>query len=295
MLHSITNGTLTVEVNSMGAELHSIKTADGTEYLWQGNPEYWKGQAPNLFPYVARLTDETYELEGRQYHMKIHGFVRWFDLEAEKPADGSTNQITFILKDNADTYAQFPFHFEYRITYALEGSKLLVMSEVMNEDDRPMYFGIGGHPGFNVPMEEGLSFTDYYLEFGDVCHPYRVGFTEDCHVNGQDEIYPLVDGRKLPLQHDLFDHDAVVLKHADRKVTIRSDKGTRAVEVSYPDYPYVGFWHMPKTDAPYVCVEPWASLPSRKDIIENFAQQADLIHLNPGAVYNNDWEIRIIE
>ena len=28
-----------------------------------------------------------------------------------------------------------------------------------------MYFGLGGHPGFNVPLEAGLSFEDYCLEF----------------------------------------------------------------------------------------------------------------------------------
>ncbi len=294
MLHTITNGILTVEISSVGAELHSIKTADGTEYLWQSNPDIWRGQAPNLFPYIARLTNETYELDGKQYHLKIHGFVRGMDLPAETEAD-HPDRITFVLKDNEETYERYPFHFTYRITYALNGNVLSVTNEVCNEDTREMFFGIGGHPGFNVPMEEGLEFTDYYLEFGEPCHPVRVGFTDDCHLNNVNQAYPLVEDRKLPLHHDLFDHDAVVLWHTARKVTIKSDKGSRAVELSYPDFPIVGFWHMPETEAPYVCIEPWSSLPSRKDVIENFSQQADLVHLKAGKTYENNWDIRIIE
>ena len=39
-----------------------------------------------------------------------------------------------------------------------------------------MYFGIGGHPEFNIPMEEGLSFEDYELEFSRACEPQRILF-----------------------------------------------------------------------------------------------------------------------
>ena len=28
-----------------------------------------------------------------------------------------------------------------------------------------MYFGVGGHPGFAVPLEKGLAFEDYCLQF----------------------------------------------------------------------------------------------------------------------------------
>ena len=158
-----------------------------------------------------------------------------------------------------------------------------------------MLFGIGGHPGFNVPLEEGLRFEDYVLEFGNPAHPTRVGFTEDCHLNGQDELYALEEERRIPLQHNLFDQDAIVLKNMDRCVTLRSDKGTRAVKVRFPQYTHLGFWHMPHTTAPYVCIEPWSSLPSRYGVVEDLSQQSDLVRLEAGKIYENQWSIEIIE
>jgi galactose mutarotase-like enzyme len=76
-------------------------------------------------------------------------------------------------------------------------------------------------------------------------------------------------------------------------VTLKSDKGKRKVTVSYPELPYLGLWHAPGVEAPYLCIEPWASLPSRQDIIEEFRYKSDLIRLSPGREYVNKWGITI--
>jgi galactose mutarotase-like enzyme len=288
MDYTIKNEALTVVISDEGAQLQSIKSADGTEYLWYGNPTYWKGKAPNIFPYVARLTDGKYTLNGKEYEMKIHGILKYVTLEAESLQEDC---ITFRLDGSEEIRKQYPYDFTYRITYKLEGNKLVTINSVQNHGDERMFFAVGGHPGFNVPLEEGLAFEDYYLEFDQPARPYRVGFTDTCFLTGHDELYPLVDDKRILLHHDLFDQDAIVLKHACRKVRIASDKGTKSVTVTYPDFQYIGFWHMPKTDAPYVCVEPWSSLPSRDGIVEEFSQQSDLIGLAAGDEYKNTWTI----
>jgi galactose mutarotase-like enzyme len=290
MDYTISNEFLTVTIQDLGAELQSIKSADGTEYLWQADPAIWNGKAPNLFPYIARLTEGKYTLKGQTYEMKIHGIVRYFTLAVE---DQQADAITFRLDSNEEIQKQYPYDFTYRITYRLEKNVLVTTSSVENHGKERMSFGLGGHPGFNVPLEEGLTFEDYVLEFSNPAHPTRVLFTEDCHLNGIEEAYPLEDDRRIPLHHDLFDNDAIVLKHADRQVKITSPKGSRSVTVTYPDFMYIGFWHMPKKEAPYVCIEPWSSLPSRSGVIEDFDQQADLIRLEGGATYRNTWTIEI--
>lgn len=290
MDYTIKNEFLTVTASDYGAELQSIKSADGTEYLWQADPSFWHDRAPNIFPYVARMTDGKYTVNGKSYEMRIHGFLKYLTLQVEEHTEDC---ITFRLDSGEELKAQYPFDFTYRITYALDGNTLLTTSSVENKGSERMYFALGGHPGFNVPMEEGLTFEDYYLEFGQSAHPYRVGFTDACFLTGHDEPYPLVDGKKILLRHDLFDRDAVVLKHADRTVRIASDKGSRSVTVTYPDFQYIGFWHMPGKEAPYVCVEPWSSLPSRDGIVEEFSQQADLIGLAAGKTYKNTWTIAV--
>lgn len=290
MNYTIKNEKLTVQISDHGAELQSIQTADGHEYLWQGDPAIWTDRAPNIFPYVARMTEGKYTLHGKEYKMDIHGFVKDQVLEAEEQCE---TEITFRLNSSEQTKVQYPFAFVYRITYKLEQNRILIKTSVENTDEQRMYFGFGGHPGFRVPMEEGLIFEDYTLTFDQKAQPYRVGFDASCFITGKDESYPLEGGDKLRLHHDMFDEDAVVLKHMARKVQLGSEKGTRSVTVSYPDFPILGIWHRPKTEAAYVCIEPWSSLPSRAGIVEELSQQADLIHLEAGKTYSNSWSIEL--
>lgn len=290
MDYTISSGCLTVTVCDFGAELQSVKGADGTEYLWQGDPAFWQDRAPNIFPYVARMTDGRCTVNGDLYEMQIHGLVKYRTLRVEEQAEDC---IVFCLDSDGETRARYPYEFTYRITYALRGNLLTVTSSVENRGAERMYFGLGGHPGFRVPLEEGLAFEDYYLRFSQPSHPSRVIFTDDCFVAGREVPYPLVEDRKLPLRHSLFDRDAIVLKHAAREVCIMSDRGMHSITVSYPDFPYIGFWHSPGCAAPYVCVEPWSSLPSRDGIIEELSQQSDLIGLDAGKEYSARWSIRL--
>lgn len=290
MKYQIKNNELQVEIIDLGAQMCSIKSSDGTEYLWQGNPKSWGDMAPNLFPYIARMTDKKYTVYGNTYEMDIHGFAKDTVFEAEQKAE---NHIVFSISDSDVTLKQYPFAFVFEIDYRLEGSKLLVTYGVKNKDEKVMYFGVGGHPGFNVPIEEGLTFEDYYLEFDTEEAAERVGFSEDCFVTENNVKYELLDGKKIPLHHNLFDDDAIVLVNMSKDVKLTSDKGKKAVHVTYPDMPYLGFWHMPKTDAPYVCIEPWSSLPSRKGIVEDLATQPGLISLEPNGEYQNQFVIEI--
>ena len=290
MNYTIQNDILTVVISDAGAELQSIQTADGTEYLWQADAKYWDEKAPNIFPYVARMTNGTYTLQGKAYQMMIHGFLKYLTVKVSEQTEES---ITFVLGSNEETRKQYPCEFVYKIRYSLSGNQLLTTTTVENKDSERIYFAVGGHPGFNVPLEEGLSFDDYYLEFSQTAQPTRVGFSKTCFLTGQDELFALENSKRIALHHDMFAKDAIVLKHAPRCVTLKSDKGNRSVKVEYPDFQYIGFWHMPRTDAPYICIEPWSSLPSRQDVVEEFSQQSDLISLDAGKVYETTWIIEI--
>lgn len=288
MNYTIKNEKLAVTVSDMGAELQSIKGADGTEYLWQGDPQIWDGKAPNLFPYIARMTGEKYTVYGKQYAMKIHGFVMYRTLTMENQ---TADSITFRLDSDEETRVQYPFEFTYRITYTLEENTLVTTVSVENRDSRRMFFGVGGHPGFMVPLEEGLTFEDYVLQFSEASQPYRVGFSDTCFLTGQDAFYPLQNGKEIALKHELFDQDAIVLKNMPKTVKLCSEKGKHSVTGTYPDFAYLGFWHMPKREAPYVCIEPWSSLPSREGVIEDLEFQSDLLRLDAGKTYENVWKI----
>ena len=290
MLYTIHNDCLTAAVDDLGAQLWSIRSADGAEYLWQGDPAYWSDRALTIFPYVARLWQGRYEMDGRAHALPIHGFAPTSRFALEEKTD---TRMAFTLESNEETYAQYPRRFVFRVIYALEGNTLAVTYEVENRDERTLHFGLGGHPGFNVPLEAGLRFEDYRLRFGEACSPVRVGFTQDCFVSGQDAPFPLEEGTLLPLRHALFDDDAIVLRDMARSVTLESPGGARSVTVSFPDMPYLGIWHWPRKDAPYVCIEPWRSLPARAGRVAVLEEQEDLVHLAPGGRYANRWQITV--
>lgn len=150
-----------------------------------------------------------------------------------------------------------------------------------------MFLGLAGHPGFFVPLETGLKFGDYYLEFSEETMPIRIGISEKGFCSGEDKPLSLHNGHVLPLSHELFDNDAVVLSGMADSVTLKSDMGAKAVCVTNPQMPYLGLWHTPKTDAPYLCIEPWTSLPSHLGVIEDLSQQRNLISLPQGNIYAN--------
>lgn len=283
----IQNEQLTVTADSLGGELQSIRDKEGTEYLWQGDKCYWDGKAPNLFPYIARLTEESYWYRGKKYAMGIHGFVWNSQL---KPVVKKEDTAVFRLVSDRRTRDMYPFDFIYEITYHLEENRLEITYQVTNMGEEDMYFGIGGHPGFRVPLDSGCVFEDYDLEFADACHPQQIIFSEDCFVtDGKRKI--LTEGNKLHLQHTLFEHDAIVMENMAEAVTLSAKNGSRYVRVEYPQMSYLGIWHAPNTEAPYICIEPWSSLPSRKGIIEDLETQENLIRLEKGQVYTNQWSI----
>lgn len=292
MLITIQNEFISLTVDTLGAQMMSIRGKDGCEYLWQGDPAYWSGRAPTLFPVIGRLYDNRCTVHGKPCTMGIHGFAAEMDFT---PTEQGEDYLVLTLDGNIATLVLYPFDFALEITYRLTGSTVAISYRVSNKSANTMPFAVGGHPGFRVPLLEGERFEDYCLEFNQRCLPDRILFTEKVLVSGQAVPYPLEDGKRISLTHGLFDNDAIILQNMDREVTLRSAVTGRGVTVSCPDMPYLGFWHWPKRDAPYVCIEPWSSLPARHDVVEELSCRSDFIRLSPGETYENNWSITLIQ
>ena len=286
---TIQTGRMKAVIRDQGAELISLQY-EGREYLWNGDPAYWSGHAPNLFPFVGRLFEERYTLHGQEYHLGRHGFAKLMKFDV---LEQSENAVTFGITDSEETRKVYPYLFDFQITFSLEDTRLFITADVFNRGRKILFFGYGGHPGFRVPIEEGRSFEDYYLEFPEKCFPDQVMMSKDVLVNGTLKPYPLVDGTKIPLHHDLFDNDAIVLTNTPYEVSLKADHAKHSVTVSYPGMPYIGFWHAVHTNAPYVAIEPWVSLPGRQDIVEEFSSLSDLVGVEPDDSYTNTWKITL--
>ena len=276
-MERIGNEYLTVIVDPLGAELASIKGSDGTEYLWQADARYWPRHSPLLFPFVGRLMEEAYTYRGRRYAMTRHGFAKESGFSVVANTGSS---VTFCLSSDGSTEEAYPFLFSLAVTYALEGRSMSERIEVRNDGDGEMIYGAGGHPGFAVPLEPGIAFEDYMISFPDADGVRRRVFSSSGLDTGREEPYALTDGKALPLRHSLFDHDAIILTSVGEKAVLSSSKGRRSVEVE-SDAPWWGIWHSVGKDAPFVCIEPWWTLPGRDGILCDIGERKDLIRLAP--------------
>jgi len=291
MIYSISNAYLRVSAEDDGAQLKSIKSfLSGKEYLWQGDEKYWTGRAYNLFPIVGRMTDNKYLVDGQEYEMLIHGFIRRNRLTLNEI---SGDKMAFGYSSSDVTRPQYPFEFDYSVTFALKGNTLLITYDVKNKGDKEMVFAVGGHPGFNVPFGKG-AFEDYYVDFPKAGKTAQLTMTDACFMTGEEVPYPLENGA-LKLQHGLFDRDVIILTNTDGVAYIRGNGVKANIKLTYPDMKYLGVWHKPKTDAPFVCLEPWSALPARDKVKEDLRLKPDYTHLGAGESYSNTYSIQINE
>jgi galactose mutarotase-like enzyme len=247
-MKSIANKFLTVRVKEPGAELCSIKDADGTEYLWQADPAFWARHAPVLFPVVGKLRNGRYELNGKTYELPPHGFARDMNFTLIAQTDES---LTFQLPPNAGTRTRYPFEFELRIIYALAGSTLSIEYAVRNTGSSPMPFSIGAHPAFNLhgPVDE------CFLEF-EKAESLNTVLLSGKGLLTNETAPVLKNANILPLSKTLFDHDALIFLNAkSKKITLGAKNSPRRLTVEFSGFPQLGIWAKP--GAPFVCIEPW--------------------------------------
>ena len=286
MIYTIENEKIRVSVTTLGAEMTSLILKEtGVEYLWQADPAYWTGHAYNLFPICGRLWEGKYTYQGKTYEMNLHGFARKTEYEL---AEQTANSLTFRLTDSDAIYAQYPFHFELLLTYTLEGTSVITTFRVENKDEKELIYAVGGHPGFNVPLADGETFTDYSITFAAPCEPKALCMSDTCYYLGENFC-----GQVLSLDHHLFDNDAIFLTEIASEVTLRSAVSGRFVTVTYPDMKYLGFWHKPQSEAPYVCIEPWTSVPADDGKVDALETKRDMFHLASGGVNKHEFTITI--
>lgn len=278
MFYTIKNDELSVIVSDLGAELHSVKRGD-CEYIWVGNPDIWSFKAPLVFPVCGRFQDGHYTYRGKIYDINVHGFIRpsTFTVEAQ-----TETSICLKLTQSEETKKVYPFDFTLKVWYILEGSKLTCRFDMENTGKDLLPITMGGHPGFNVPLDGKGAFEDYYLEFSEECYPDEFILSERYLLSGKQRARLLEDSKILRLRHDLFDHDAIFMSRVANKVTLKSDKSERFVTLEYADMPYLGVWHKPQTTAPYVCVEPWCGLPGVDGELEDLETRPDMFRILPG-------------
>lgn len=258
----ITSGENYAVLGLDGAMLNSLNK-NNTEYLWQGDAKYWAGQAPVCFPITGVLPNGEMEAFGKRCTMKRHGVARINPFEVLKQ---HKNSVTFVQKSDENTKRDFPFDYELKIKYTINGDTVTNEYTVTNTGEDKLPFVIGGHPAFNCPLSNGEKFEDYKVIFDK-------NITKPClrpdHHTGLVNVYENFDemhgGDTLSLVHELFEEkDALIFENCESKSATLIGKSGKGVKIEFQDMNNLLIWSA-VGNAPFVALEPWTGLASCND------------------------------
>lgn len=288
---TITSGNCSAQIDTLGAQLSSMKK-DGTEYLWQGDKTFWGGQAPVLFPHVGGLRNNKAILKGKEIESARHGFARRTEFSVKEQSE---NSVTFSMGASDETRAIYPYEFEFCVKFTLDGDVLNTEYITKNLSDEEMPFAVGGHPAFNVPLSEGEAFEDYQVVFSE---PETIDSPsvnlQTGLISFQKRIPRLNNSSVIPLEHSLFDDDAMVFDNMKSKLVKVCSKNTgKGVEVDFSQFPYLGIWSQVGA-APFVAIEPWTGCATCEDEDDEFTHKRSLTFLKPNEVSAVSFTTRMI-
>jgi len=281
----IKNEFLTVTFKTLGAEITSIKDNNGIEYLWQGEKSSWNGKSPHLFPIVGKINDGIFTHNNKTYALPRHGFARINDFEVLKHTD---HQIHFALSVNHEISKVFPFVFLFEVIYSLY-ENTIVIDYIVSHDEKSFTFGLGAHPGFNIPILSKENFNDYFLLFEKSSATLHL-LNSDGFITGDTKGLLFIEN-KLPLTHHLFDNDALVFSNMGESITLTN--GANGISLHFAGFPYLGVWQTPNSNAKFICLEPWASLPATKNVSGDLTTNKTNITLKNNEIFEVSYTITI--
>lgn len=285
MLYTLKNDVLKITVAERGAELKSITAlSDGTEYLFDSDPTWWKYSSPVLFPIVGKVNDGKYRAEGKEYALPQHGFARTSNFWL---VDATDRNLIFALESNAATLKVYPYKFRLEISFELIGREVKVIWKVANVDDKEIYFSIGAHPALSCPLAYGEKFEDYYLKFNKPEKSARLPLATNGSLT-HDRI-PTLDGMELALNYELFKGDALVFDDLKSdEVSVCSRKSSKSITIRAKGFPYWGFWTPAQGGAPFICIEPWHGHADYENFMGELKDKEGIIKLAVGETFETE-------
>lgn len=269
---SISSPALSAEISATGAELVRLRDSTGADLLWDGDPAFWTGRSPLLFPMVGRARGDRITVAGRSYDMGQHGFARTSTF-AQVRSDAASS--TWRLEASEATRARFPFAFRLDVTYRIDGATLHMEAEVTNTGDTTLPASFGFHPALRWPLPYGRPRVAHEIVF-EKDEPAPIRRPVDGLLSAAQFPTPVRD-RHLSLSDDLFEAGALIFDTLASRSVVYGE----AIRVDFPRMPHLGIWTKP--GAGYVCIEPWQGYASPEGFDGDFADKPGMVSVAPGA------------
>ncbi len=284
---TIQNEYIRASIHPKGAELVSLVLLNsGLEFMWEGDPAFWGKHSPVLFPIVGGLKNNTYYYNDKAYQLSRHGFARERTFETEEQQQ---NSVTFLLTHDESTLAVYPFEFAFRVRYTLQDNQLKVTYLVNNPSDEPLWFSVGGHPAFKVPLVEGTKYEEYLLSFSQPEDWARWPLTAEGLVE-KAPVLLVEQNTDIPLTKALFHEDALVFKnYRSDSVVLHTPKAAHSLRFDFSGFPYLGIWAAKNAD--FVCIEPWCGIADSVDHGQDITQKEGIVQLDGKESFERSWTV----
>ncbi|MBQ7277422.1 MAG: aldose 1-epimerase family protein [Bacilli bacterium] len=287
MLYSKKYKDIEIVINTRGAEQESL-IYKGFDYM-RKRDDFWNRKAPVLFPIVGKLRDLKTYIDSNVYMMNQHGFARdkEFTLFNE-----DENSIEFVSKYDEETLKMYPYKFNLFIKYEIKDMEVNVYYNVKNVDDNPIFFNIGAHPGFKLPLNEGNeTFEDYSIIFEEE-ENFDAPSVESNGTLNFDITTPFRNIKKIDLNYKYFVIDAIVLPHLKSRYVDLVNKDNKGIRFSFYGLNSFAIWTRP--NAPFVCLEPWQGYADKYNSDYNFKNKDDIVKLDKNDEYKAGYSIHIL-
>jgi galactose mutarotase-like enzyme len=292
MNQTIHSGSVKAVIKSKGAELSSLTDETGTQYLWQGDPTYWKSQSPVLFPIVGSLRNKTARTaNGGTCRMERHGAVRKreFTLTA-----GTESSAEFTIRSSEETRREFPYDFEFRVKYSLSGKTLTYAMTAVNRDRDVMPYFVGAHPAFRCPLLDGEKFEDYEVEFADKEFAACPRALLDGLVDVNHRQVVLNNEKVFHLDRAWFAYDCQIFDQLrSRSAALRNPATGRGARLDFPGFDYFIVWTS-KNGGPFLALEPWTGISTCTDEDDTFEHKRGVKFLAPGEARTHSFTITLL-
>jgi galactose mutarotase-like enzyme len=157
----------------------------------------------------------------------------------------------------------------------------------------PMYFCLGGHPAFRVPLHDHDPYDAHFLRFEHDETSASHIVKEDGTLREVTRPVPWTEGNILPLSHELFDNDALVFRDLkSRSVVLESKINGPLLKVDYAGWTHLGIWAKPNGN--FVCIEPWMGLADFEDSDGAFKHKEGIIELAGNETYVMSFDIKVL-
>lgn len=276
---TIDNGILKAQISSFGAELISVEK-DGEQRIWDGNPKFWEGHSPVLFPICGCLLDGYYEYDGKKYELQPHGFASRSEFEVVSEEKTSA---TFLLKASEETKKVYPFDFEFRVHFKLDGDKLCVYYIVENKGNKTLYCNVGCHEGYALDGK----LEDYYILFEGEKSVLNTLYGERLLEDDKKEME--LNNGKLQLSmknHEgefinngvLCYNDSIIIENIKNKKLTLLKGDEPKIDIYYADFDHLVIWTA--CDG-FIAIEPWNGLPDAYNTNHKLEDKKSIDKIDP--------------